>query len=299
MDLIEKTLSQLGDLELHDSLDKHTTLRIGGKANYVLYPKHFLALSHAIDFLVQQQVPFKLLGKGSNILCGDQDYEGCIIKLDRYFNDFFFQNDELYAMSGCSIIALSHEAMKHSMTGLEFASGIPATLGGTIYMNAGAYKASMKDIVQRVLVYRHHDFEWVEAGDLDFDYRHSIFHLHSDWVIVAAQLKLQLGQQEVIRELMQTRRERRMDTQPLEYPSAGSVFRNIKDKAAWQYISDGGLRGYQVGGAKISEKHTNFIINEGSATAKDFLAVVKQVQAVVKEKYNEEMIMEVEIFNCQ
>lgn len=299
MDYIKTNLSRLGDVVPMDSLKKHTTLKIGGKAKYVLYPKHFLALSQAIDFLNSQSIPFKLLGKGSNVLCGDQVYEGCIIKLDRYFNEFFFQDNRLFAMSGCSIIALAHEAMKVSLSGLEFASGIPATLGGTIYMNAGAYKSCMKDIVQRVLVYRDGDFEWMDQSVLAFDYRHSIFHEKPTWIIVAAELMLEQGQQNNIREVMQTRRERRMESQPLELPSAGSVFRNIKDKAAWQYISDVGLRGYQVGGAKISEKHTNFIVNVKDATASDFLAVVQHVQATVKLKYDEDMIMEVEKFNCQ
>lgn len=296
---ITKELSSLAQIETDIPLSKMTTLRIGGIARYVIYPENILSLQAVIAKLKEYSIPYKVIGKGSNLLCSDDIYEGAIIRLDRHLNDAYFDGETLVAESGCSIIALSYEAMKNSLSGLEFASGIPGTVGGVTFMNAGAYKSSMSEVIDSVSVYRDGKIEWISNEDCEFSYRTSVFQKHPDWLIVAVKMKLQTADQKEIRELMDSRRERRMASQPLDKPSAGSVFRNPDSVPAWKLIEGIGYRGKSIGDAKISEKHVNFIINNGNASAKDFDALVKDVQKAVKDKYDIDLFMEVEKFNWQ
>lgn len=296
---ITKELSSLAQIETDIPLSKMTTLRIGGIARYVIYPENILSLQAVIAKLKEYSIPYKVIGKGSNLLCSDDTYEGAIIRLDRHLNDAYFDGETLVAESGCSIIALSYEAMKNSLSGLEFASGIPGTVGGVTFMNAGAYKSSMSEVIDSVSVYRDGKIEWISNEDCEFSYRTSVFQKHPDWLIVAVKMKLQTADQKEIRELMDSRRERRMASQPLDKPSAGSVFRNPDSVPAWKLIEGIGYRGKSIGDAKISEKHVNFIINNGNASAKDFDALVKDVQKAVKDKYDIDLFMEVEKFNWQ
>lgn len=296
---ITKELSSLAQIETDIPLSKMTTLRIGGIARYIIYPENILSLQAVIAKLKEYSIPYKVIGKGSNLLCSDDIYEGAIIRLDRHLNDAYFDGETLVAESGCSIIALSYEAMKNSLSGLEFASGIPGTVGGVTFMNAGAYKSSMSEVIDSVSVYRDGKIEWISNEDCEFSYRTSVFQKHPDWLIVAVKMKLQTADQKEIRELMDSRRERRMASQPLDKPSAGSVFRNPDSVPAWKLIEGIGYRGKSIGDAKISEKHVNFIINNGNASAKDFDALVKDVQKAVKDKYDIDLFMEVEKFNWQ
>lgn len=293
----KKELEQYGEVLENVSFATMTTLRIGGRARYVVFPKGILALTQIVREIMDAGIDFKILGKGSNLLCSDADYEGVVIRLDRTFTDFYFDHEECYAEAGCSIIALAYEAMKQSLSGLEFAAGIPGTVGGVTFMNAGAYKSCMQEIIREVFVLKDGGLEWLDSKDCGFDYRHSVFHEHPDWIIVAVRFALQKGDQNEIRELMESRRQRRMSAQPLDYPSAGSVFRNPAARPAWQYIEELGWRGKQIGGAQVSNKHVNFIVNVGNATAEDFFTLVTAIQNSVKEKFDEELIMEVEKFN--
>lgn len=295
---IAKQLKVYGDVEENRSLRLHTTFRIGGDARYVVYPKNEMCLMRIIKIVNKHKLPFKIFGKGSNILAADEPFEGVVICLDRYLNDFYFEEDgSVLAFAGTSIILLAHEAMKRSLCGLEFASGIPGTVGGAIFMNAGAYKSDTSKIIKEVLVLREQRLEWIASDQLDFFYRHSKFQEHPDWIIVAGRFQLQAGVQQEIMDLMDSRRSRRLTSQPLDKPSAGSVFRNPEQAQAWELIEKVGLRGKQIGGAKISEKHANFIINVENAKAKDVYALVKEVQQKVKEAFDVELRMEVERFN--
>ncbi|MDF9825019.1 UDP-N-acetylmuramate dehydrogenase [Breznakia sp. PF5-3] len=297
---IVEILEKHGDLELDAPLSKHTTYRIGGRAKYLVYPKNELSLIRIIETCKDEGLPFKVFGKGSNILCSDAYFHGVVICLDRYFNEFNFEEDgTCVAQAGVSLILLANNAMKESFSGLEFASGIPATIGGAVAMNAGAYKSDMSSIINRVYVLKDSECVWLSKEQLDFSYRHSIFHNHPDWIILGIELKLVQGDQKEIRDLIDARRQRRQDSQPLEKPNAGSVFRNPKDVQAWQLIEGCGLRGKQIGGAKISEKHANFIVNEGNATAEDIDQLVLLVQNTVFEKYGVHLKMEVEKFNWE
>ena len=274
-----------------------TTLRIGGVARYVVYPENTLSLQGVMNKLNQNHIPYKVIGKGSNLLCSDEPFDGVIIRLDRYLCNAYFDNEHLVAEAGCSIIALSYEAMKNELSGLEFASGIPGTVGGVTFMNAGAYKSSMADVIDSVSVYRDGKIEWIQNADCGFSYRTSIFQKHPDWIILAVKMTLQKGDQKEIRELMDSRRERRMNSQPLDKHSAGSIFRNPEEIPAWKLIEGAGFRGKRIGDAVVSEKHVNFIVNENHASAKDFITLVTDVQKAVKDKYDIDLYMEVEKFN--
>ena len=294
-ELFEK-LKRIAEVERDVPLSAMTTLRIGGPARFVAYPDSMVALDALMRLLKEESVPFKVIGKGSNLLCSDRVYEGVVIRLDK-FDDFYFLGNDLIAQSGCSIIALSYQAMKQGLSGLEFASGIPASVGGVTFMNAGAYKRSMSDVIDSVFVYRDEKFEWISNQECEFSYRHSIFHSHPDWLIIAVRIHLETAPVSEIRDLMDSRRKRRMDSQPLDKASAGSVFQNPAEMPAWQLIDGIGYRGYRVGGAMVSEKHVNFIVNEDHATAEDFLTLVNEIKRLVKERYDISLHMEVERFN--
>ena len=294
-----KELEALAEVEENIPLSKMTTLRIGGVARYVVYPENTLSLQGVMNKLNQNHIPYKVIGKGSNLLCSDEPYDGVIIRLDRHLCNAYFDNEHLVAEAGCSIIALSYEAMKNELSGLEFASGIPGTVGGVTFMNAGAYKSSMADVIDSVSVYHDGKIEWIQNADCGFSYRTSIFQKHPDWIILAVKMALQKGDQKEIRELMDSRRERRMNSQPLDKHSAGSIFRNPEEIPAWKLIEGAGFRGKRIGDAVVSEKHVNFIVNENHASAKDFITLVTDVQKAVKDKYDIDLYMEVEKFNWQ
>lgn len=294
-DLYEK-LKRIAEVECDVPLSSMTTLRIGGPARFVVYPDSMIALDALMRLLREEEVPFKVIGKGSNLLCSDKPFDGVVIRLDK-FDDYYFLGNDLIAQAGCSIIALSYTAMKQGLSGMEFVSGIPASVGGVTFMNAGAYRSSMSDIIESVFVYRNERFEWISNEECCFTYRHSIFHDHPDWLIIAVKIHLNNAPIEEIRDLMESRRKRRMDSQPLDKPSAGSVFQNPQEMPAWQLIDGIGYRGHRIGGALVSNKHVNFIVNEDHATAEDFLTLVNEIKQLVEEKYHIRLHMEVERFN--
>ena len=184
MDKILERLSFYATTETEKPLRTMTTLRIGGNAKYVVYPETYVAIDGVFRIIEEYQLPFKVIGKGSDLLCSDDEFEGVVICLDRFFNHQYFDGNDLVAEAGCSIISLSTEAMKRGLSGLEFASGIPGTVGGCIFMNAGAYNISMKDAVKEVLGYRDHQLVWLKVSECDFSYHHSIFQSNPKWLIL-------------------------------------------------------------------------------------------------------------------
>ena len=297
MNKLYEKLANYGTIEIDKSLAEMTTLRIGGKASLVIYPETDISIDPIIDLLKEYNFPYKVIGKGSDLLCSDDDYDGAIIRLDKHFNNVYFEDNEIIAQGGASIISLSIEAMKKGLSGLEFASGIPGTIGGAIYMNAGAYKSSISEILKEVFVYHDGSFSWIKKEDCDFGYRSSCFQKHPDWIILGAKLVLEYGDTKTIEHLMDDRRERRMKTQPLNAPSCGSVFRNPENHNAWELIEGIGYGGKRIGGAQVSDKHCNFILNVDNASAKDYMSLVKEIQEKVKEKYDIELHTEMEMFN--
>lgn len=297
MDAIIEQLKAYGDIQKDISFKSLTTFRIGGLAKYVIYPFDSFSLMSVIKILKDNNLKYKVFGNGSNILCSDDIYDGFVIKLNRSMNKYLFDGNKLRAQAGCSIITLSYMAMKNSLSGLEFASGIPGTLAGCIFMNAGAYKNDMAQLIEEVEVLIDDKLVWINKNDCEFSYRHSIFQKHPDWIIVEAVLNLEKDDMTKIADLMNNRQQRRMECQPLDYPSAGSTFRNHQDIFAWKLIDDIGYRGKKIGGAQVSEKHSNFIINVDNAKADDVANLIDEIKKQIKDKYDIDMITEVEKFN--
>ena len=290
-------IAQFADIDENVSFVRLTTMKVGGNARYVAYPYDEFALEGIIEVCKDYGVDYKMFGNGSNLLCSDDVYDGVVIKLGRYFNRVFFNGCEVVAQAGCSIISLAYEAMKNNLSGLEFASGIPGTVGGCIFMNAGAYKSNMSDIVTEVQVLHDGIIEWIDNENCQFGYRTSIFQQNEDWIVLAVKMMLKEGNRDEINELMKNRQQRRFATQPLDFPSAGSVFRNPDNGFSWQYIDKIGYRGKHYGDAAVSEKHSNFIVNTGKAKASEINQLIEDIQRLVREEYDVELILEVEKFN--
>ncbi len=287
------------EVEVDQPLSKMTTLRIGGNAKYVAYPDTLASFEGLMRVLRDEGVAWKIFGKGSDILCSDDEYDGVIVRLDKHFHHRYFNGTMLIAEAGAPLVGLASEAMKLSLSGLEFASGIPGTVGGSVFMNAGAYRSCMADIVSEVLVYRDGDYCWMNNKDCQFGYRSSIFQSHPSWVVLAAIINLKECPREEISKLMEERRQRRINTQPLDKFSCGSVFRNPENDNAWRLIQEIGYRGKKKGDACVSEKHCNFIVNEGNATAKDYIELVQEIIVIVQQRFGITLETEMEMFNWQ
>ena len=287
----------IGRIEENISLKKYTTYKVGGKSRCVVYPKNVDKLVKLIKLLNQNDIKYKIIGNGSNLLFSDKDYDGILIKLVD-FDDIEINDNRIKVGAGYSLMKLSRIAMKNSLTGLEFAAGIPGTVGGAVFMNAGAYKSDMGYIVKSVKVLTP-DYRIIELEnrELDFHYRTSYLKKHPKYICLEAVIKLEYGSKSAIENLMKERLKRRMSSQPLNYPSAGSVFRNPKDMFAGELIENLGLKGMKHNGAMISDKHANFIVNTGNAKSEDIKYLIDYAYNKVKEKYNVEMIVEQEFVN--
>ena len=295
--MIEEFLSKYGDYSNEKYFKDLTTLKMGGHIKHFVMPNSFDDLKTIVEFLKTNKILFKVLGNGSNLVCGESEFDGVVISLKK-INSYEISNDEVYVEAGVMAPALANILAKQGLSCLEFAAGIPGSMGGLIYMNAGAYKGEMADVIKEVLVLKDNEFVWMKNEECNFSYRHSIFHDHPRWVVLAAKLKLIKKSNEIIEDLMADRLNRRKKTQPLDMPSAGSCFRNPDDNYAWKLIDGINYRGVCVNGVCVSEKHSNFIVNTGDGTAEDYLNIAYQIQDKVKEKYGIKLVMEVEKFNC-
>ena len=290
-------LKHCGTVETDRQLAELTTFKIGGPVRFVVYPKSAFGLLKVIQIFNRNDIPYKVLGNGSNILASDRNYDGAIIKLNYGFNDYSFDGTVLMAQAGCSVIAMAYRACQAELSGLEFASGIPGSVGGCIFMNAGAYRSSMSAILTRVMVLKDEQFIWMNADECNFGYRSSIFQSHPELIIIDAQFQLKHENMDTIRQLMEQRQSKRLATQPLDMPCAGSVFRNPEGHYAWEFIDGIGYRGHAIGDAAVSQKHSNFIVNQGQAKAQQVVQLIEEIQKKVSEKYDVELIPEVERFN--
>lgn len=295
--MLKEFLKQHGEYHDDKTFKELTTIKMGGEIAHFVMPDNLDDLKIIISYLKTNRILFKVIGNGSNLLCGESKYEGVVISLKK-LNKYEINDDEVYAEAGVLVPALASTLAKQGYSCLEFASGIPGSIGGLVYMNAGAYKSCMADVIKEVLVLRDDQLVWLENYELDFSYRHSIFHDHPRWLVIAAKLKLEKKDPNEIEELMMDRLRRRKETQPLDMPSLGSCFRNPENNFAWKLIDSLGYRGYNHNGVLVSEKHSNFIVNENNGTAKDYLDIVYEIQDKVKEKYDIKLVMEVEKFNC-
>lgn len=299
---IYKELEELniGEIEKNVSLKKCTTYRVGGLAKYIAYPKDTKSLVKLIKYLKSQNIKHKILGNGSNLLFSEKEYDGVLIKLKEFDKLTFVGKNKIRVGAGYNLIKLSVVAAKKGLTGLEFAAGIPGTVGGSVFMNAGAYKSDMGYIVESVKVLTPEEkIINLENKEMNFHYRTSFLKKHPDYICLEVTIKLQKGKKEAIETLMKDRRERRLASQPLEYPSAGSVFRNPEDNFAGKLIEDSGLKGEKHGGAMISTKHANFIVNYKNATADDIKYLIELAHDKVKENYDIDLKIEQEFVNWE
>ncbi len=294
---MKQQLEKFGHLSENVSFKTLGTYRIGGTCKYLLEPTSLNLLTEAIDYLREQSISFKVLGLGSNILFSDNLYDGVIIRLNKALNTIEYHSDYVYAEAGVSLIKLAHDCVRHELGGLEFASGIPGSLGGALFMNAGAYQKNMYDCVNRVLVYKDNNLTWLDREDIKVDYRYSSFMDETSTIICAAELAVHKCNMDEATQMMNDRLQRRLDSQPLDMPSCGSVFRNPYPEMSWKLIESVGLRGHKIGDAQISLKHANFIVNCSNAKATDVLALINLVQEKVYEKHGIHLKREVEYFN--
>lgn len=283
------------------SLKNFTTYKAGGFANVIVYPEDVQKLIKLLKYIKTNEIKHKVLGNGSNTLFSSKTYDGVIIKLDELQDiEVLGKGNKIRVGAGYNLMKLSCFATKRSLTGLEFASGIPGTVGGAVYMNAGAYKSDMGFIVEKVKVLTP-EYKVISMvnKELNFHYRDSFFQHNKDYICLEATLKLAEGKKSEISKVNLERKKRRLESQPLEYPSAGSVFRNPEGLFAGKLIEDIGLKGLTKGGAQVSNKHANFIINKDNATAEDIKELIEFVKTTVEEKYNIKLKVEQEFVNWE
>ena len=279
----------------NEPLAAHCTLKIGGPARLFVQPADRAQLCRAVALCKAQGVRHYLLGNGSNILFADEGYNGAVLDISSMQDTVEVHGSQLTAGAGVRLSALCKTALEHGLTGLEFAYGIPGTVGGAVYMNAGAYGGEMKDVLDKV-TYLTQEGQIVteEAAKLDLAYRHSIFE-ENGGCILSAQFHLKRGDPEAIRARMNELMAKRVEKQPMDKPSAGSTFKRPAGAFAAALIDQCGLRGYRHGGAAVSEKHCGFVVNMGGATCADVLALCDEVRAIVKEKTGYELEKEIRV----
>lgn len=270
---------------IDEPMKKHTTFRIGGPADYYVLPKTIEEVQQVVEACKEAEIPYYVLGNGSNLLVSDKGYRGVIIQLYRNLNQIEVEGTKIRAQVGALLSQIAGEALRHCLTGFEFAAGIPGTLGGAVVMNAGAYGGEMKDVLQEVTALsKDGEIKVLSREELDLGYRTSVIG-REGYIALEAVIALKEGKEETIRATMEDLKERRTTKQPLEYPSAGSTFKRPEGYFAGKLIQDTGLRGFSVGGAQVSEKHCGFVINKDNATAQDVIELMKEVSDRVEAKF--------------
>lgn len=281
------------NVKLQEPMSKHTTFRIGGPADFYLCPHSTKEVQQAVQICKEENLPYFILGNGSNLLVSDKGYRGVIIQLWKNFSDISVKGCCITVKAGALLSKVAAEALEAGLTGMEFASGIPGTIGGAVFMNAGAYGGEMKDIIKEVKVLDDQgEVRVLSNEEMKLGYRTSIVK-EKGYTVLSAVLELKKGEPSVIRETMEDLKNRRTSKQPLDMPSAGSTFKRPEGYFAGKLIMDSGLRGFSVGGAQVSEKHCGFVVNKGGATAEDVTVLIREVQRRVKEKFGVELETEV------
>ena len=278
-------------------MKNYTSFKIGGPAEYFVQIKNAEELQEALKIHQQTKEPLTIIGNGSNLLVNDNGIKGIVLQINIKKLEIQEEKDSIKVIvgSGNKLGELAQKLAQKEIAGFEFASGIPGTIGGAIRMNAGAHGTEMKDIVQTITyVDKMGKIHKMTAEQAKFQYRKSIF-AEKDYIIIEAELKLQKGNKKEIQEKMQEYAKYRKEKQPLEYPSAGSTFKRGEDFITAKLIDECGLKGYQIGGAQISEKHAGFIINKGNATAEDVLKLIEYTKEQVYKKFNKVIETEIEV----
>lgn len=281
-------------VKYNEKMSKYTTMRVGGPCDCIVFPDEISKIKEVIDFCKNENITFFVIGNGSNLLVKDEGIHGVVIKLGHRFSKIELDGEYILAYAGATMPALSQLAKKNSLKGLEFACGIPGTIGGGVKMNAGAYGSQISDILYEVTYMdEKEEIKIIKNKDCSFGYRKSIFTINPNYVILSAKFKLEKGNIDEIENKMKENSLARKTKQPLEYPNFGSVFKRPEGYFVGKLVDDAGLRGYKIGGAQVSTKHTGFIVNVDNATCKDVLDLIGYVQTTVYNKFNVKLTPEV------
>lgn len=295
------TLKQYGEVTEHASLKNMNTYRIDGKAKILIEPNSINDLVEVIKTLREYKKPYFILGAGSNIVLNDKEIDGVVIKFSKLNGiEVYPEEDTIYAEAGAMLPKVVIDSVNNGLCGLEFAAGIPGTIGGAVYGNAGAYNACIMDYVKSVTVLdQNNEIVTLENDDIFYEYRNTMFKQTKKYIILGAKLYLREGSKEESESIMADRKKRRVESQPLEFPNAGSVFRNPEGDFAGRLIEECELKGYRIGGAEVSTKHANFIINKENATGKDVHDLILHVHDTVKEKTGVDLLIEQEFVDWE
>lgn len=281
-------------VKYNEKMSKYTTMKVGGPCDCIVFPDEISKIKEVIDFCKNENITFFVIGNGSNLLVKDEGIHGVVIKLGHRFSKIELDGEYILAYAGATMPALSQLAKKNSLKGLEFACGIPGTIGGGVKMNAGAYGSQISDILYEVTYMdEKEEIKTIKNKDCSFGYRKSIFTINPNYVILSAKFKLERGNIDEIENKMKENSLARKAKQPLEYPNFGSVFKRPEGYFVGKLVDDAGLRGYKIGGAQVSTKHTGFIVNVDNATCKDVLDLIGYVQTTVYNKFNVKLTPEV------
>ena len=285
---------RIGKIIQNKELKDFTTYKVGGMPICIAIPDNEQKLISLVKYLRENNVRFMILGNGSNVIFNSTNYDGVVIKMDN-LNYLKIVNNTITVGAGYMLNKLAIRVSRLGLTGMEFATGIPGTIGGACYMNAGAYKTDMGYITTKVRVLTpDYQIKYLSNKEMDFHYRTSFLQKNKDYICLGAVIVLRKGDPKAIMDVINERKVRRVETQPLEYPSAGSVFRNPENDFAGRLIEEIGYKGKSIGGAKVSEKHANFIINNGNATGEDIKKLIGEIKSAVKEKYDIDLKVEQE-----
>ncbi|AXY05464.1 MULTISPECIES: UDP-N-acetylmuramate dehydrogenase [Bacillus] len=288
--------ANVGRVLVDEPLARYTTMKIGGPADILIVPKHVAGIEKTLQLVKKYKTEWTVIGRGSNLLVSDLGIEGVVIRLGEGLDHLEVEKHRVRVGGGYPLIKLSTLLSRQGLAGLEFASGIPGSVGGAVYMNAGAHKSDISNILSKALIlFEDGTIDWLTHEEMEFSYRTSVLQTKRPGIVLEAEFQLQIGEREGIVSVMQKNKDYRRETQPWNHPCAGSVFRNPLPYFAGDLIEKAGLRGYQIGGAQISEMHGNFIINTGGASAQDVLSLIALVKRTIKDKFSVEMHTEVEI----
>lgn len=274
---------------IDEPMKKHTSIRIGGNAKFLLLPRDKDELAQIIKFCKHEEINFMIMGNGSNLLVSDKGFDGVVVKITKHMSDItLYENEDktiINCYAGASLSSLAKIALENSLKGLEFIFGVPGTVGGGIYMNAGAYGGELKDVVETCTVIDYNgDIHVLSNNDMKFEYRKSLLQ-ESDLILISVEFALEKGNKNEIKAKMDDFTKLRKDKQPLDMPSFGSSFKRPKDNFAGKLIMESGFSGYSIGGAMVSPKHCGFIVNTGGATSEDVIKLIKEIQEKVEKDH--------------
>ncbi|PKR78539.1 UDP-N-acetylenolpyruvoylglucosamine reductase [Halalkalibacillus sediminis] len=287
---------QVGKVAVDEPLSKHTTIKIGGPADLFIQPSSIDGLIDSLNILKESDIPVRVIGRGSNLLIPDDGIRGAVIQFAKGLDHLEIDGTQITVGGGYPLVKLATIISRKGLRGLEFAGGIPGSVGGAVYMNAGAHGSDVsKILVKAHILYENGESEWLTNEEMQYSYRTSVLQEDKKGYCIEAVFQLEEGDKDTIIEEMKKHKDYRRETQPWDYPCAGSIFRNPLPNHAGKLVEELGLKGYQIGGAKISDLHGNFIVNEGEGSYEDVMNLIKYIQKTIKEKYDIEMETEVEI----